>query len=230
MGWWGSNECELSTGHRCVAVEEKGKGSTRKVEEDIFSRRVWVPTTSFYSIPIGWKIGKFMCGDNLVAGKKFSCDFSMISVNKISNSRKVTSHLKISHGAKAQIYFQGKHDAIGTENKYHCLLADPLDIGIGISKTSEDANKKSLRRLFRQLPSDAKAVNKIYKVWSFGHGPLPQSRPAPTLLRAPPPRILFSCACSTWPWWLYATARCLWISMQPPATAGWVGCYVLVNS
>jgi hypothetical protein len=29
--------------------------------------------------------------------------------------------------------------------------------------------KKTVRRFFRQLPSDAKAVNKIYKVWSLGH-------------------------------------------------------------
>jgi hypothetical protein len=48
-------------------------------------------------------------------------------------------------------------------------LADPPEIGI--SKISEDGNKKkSARRLFRQLPSDAKAVNKICKVWSLGHG------------------------------------------------------------
>jgi hypothetical protein len=48
-------------------------------------------------------------------------------------------------------------------------LADPPEIGI--SKVSEDA-KKSNRRLFRfrQLPSHAKAVNKIYKVFSLGHG------------------------------------------------------------
>ena len=48
-------------------------------------------------------------------------------------------------------------------------MADPPEIGI--SKISEDGNKKkSARRLFRQLPSDAKAVNKICKVWSLGHG------------------------------------------------------------
>jgi hypothetical protein len=47
-------------------------------------------------------------------------------------------------------------------------LADPPEIGI--SKISEDANKKKgVRRLFRQLPSDAKAANKIYKVLSLGH-------------------------------------------------------------
>ena len=50
----------------------------------------------------------------------------------------------------------------------HCLLADPPEIGI--SKISEDANKKSARRLFRQLPSHAKAENKTYRVWSLGCG------------------------------------------------------------
>ena len=32
--------------------------------------------------------------------------------------------------------------------------------------------KKSVRRLFRQLPSDAKDVNKMCKVWSLGHDSL----------------------------------------------------------
>jgi hypothetical protein len=57
------------------------------------------------------------------------------------------------------------------KNKCHYgyLLADPPEIGI--SKISEDAKpKKSVRRLFRQLPSHAKADNKIGQVFSLGHG------------------------------------------------------------
>ena len=45
------------------------------------------------------------------------------------------------------------------KNKYHGLLADPPEIGN--SKISEDIKKKSARWLFRQLPSDAKAADKI---------------------------------------------------------------------
>jgi hypothetical protein len=48
------------------------------------------------------------------------------------------------------------------KNKYHCLLADQKSVKTPI--------KKSVRRIFRQLPSHAKAENKIYKVWSLGHG------------------------------------------------------------
>jgi hypothetical protein len=49
-------------------------------------------------------------------------------------------------------------------------LADPPEIGI--SKISEGANKnkKGIRRLFRKLPSDAKAADKICKVWSLENG------------------------------------------------------------
>jgi hypothetical protein len=55
------------------------------------------------------------------------------------------------------------------KNKHHGLLADPPEIDI--SETSEDAKKRKNdnRRLFPQLPSDSKAVDKIYKVWSLGH-------------------------------------------------------------
>jgi hypothetical protein len=46
-------------------------------------------------------------------------------------------------------------------------LADPP--GIGISKMSEDANKKEMLGGFfgNCLRSDAKAANKIYRVWSL---------------------------------------------------------------
>jgi hypothetical protein len=47
-------------------------------------------------------------------------------------------------------------------------LADPP--GIGISKISEDVKKKKTnRQIPPQLPSDAKAEDKICKVWSLGH-------------------------------------------------------------
>ena len=44
--------------------------------------------------------------------------------------------------------------------------------------------KETVRRLFRQLPSDAKAkaVNEIYKVWSLGHGSCVWARIAQTSL------------------------------------------------
>jgi hypothetical protein len=59
-------------------------------------------------------------------------------------------------------------------------LADPPEIGI--SKISEDAanKKKSNRRLFPQLPSDAKGADNIYKVWSLGHGSCVWARIAQT--------------------------------------------------
>jgi hypothetical protein len=61
-----------------------------------------------------------------------------------------------------KMFFRKKHHVTMQQvpkNKYHCLLADPPEIGI--SKISED-QKKSVRRLFRQLPSDAKAVNNLH--------------------------------------------------------------------
>jgi hypothetical protein len=60
-----------------------------------------------------------------------------------------------------------RHQKISTV-EHRSLLADPPEIVI--SKISEDANKKSVWRPFRQLPSDAKAANKICKVWSLEHG------------------------------------------------------------
>jgi hypothetical protein len=54
-------------------------------------------------------------------------------------------------------------------------LADPPEIGI--SKISEDVTKKKQSAAFPaignwQLPSDAKAANKVCKVFSLGHGSL----------------------------------------------------------
>jgi hypothetical protein len=57
-----------------------------------------------------------------------------------------------------------KCHSIGTKKKHRSLLADLP--GVGISKISEDVK----RWPFRQLPSDAIAANKIYKVFSLGHG------------------------------------------------------------
>ena len=98
-------------------------------------------------------------------------DFSKVSANKINNLRK-SGYPGIFR--RAENIFRKKYHATGTvenlpKNKCHCLLADPP--GVGIPKSSEDVKKKgSNRRLFRQLPSHSKTTNKIYKVFSLGHG------------------------------------------------------------
>jgi hypothetical protein len=79
-------------------------------------------------------------------------------------------------------------------------LADPPEIYI--SKIREDANKKkkSVRRLFRQLPSDAKAENKIYKAWSLGHGPCVWARIVQTFPIASKRAILLTICYWLPPW------------------------------